>query len=215
LHSGDNVDTSCLNTNHSSSSGKSTYLAVTIRAAAGGVVVGLLAGAAGLFVFRRSRTSKRHQPRENLTHDNQLSSNSIQSPPPSIPTPANNTSGGSREYVVEPFTMLSSSSDPSVPHLPGNTAPSAVTLQSDAAAASGNNPAEQSSRRTNVYVVHHDGGRAPVTVYTEEGAEVVELPPRYPESSTAAPAQLESDEPRQTNRRNPGSSRKVRGPRPP
>lgn len=31
-----------------------------------------------------------------------------------------------------------------------------------------------------VYVVHHDGGRAPVTVYTSDGAQVVELPPRYP-----------------------------------
>jgi len=30
-----------------------------------------------------------------------------------------------------------------------------------------------------VYVVHHDGGRAPVTIYHEDGTEVVELPPRY------------------------------------
>ncbi|KAF8877596.1 hypothetical protein CPB85DRAFT_1343597 [Mucidula mucida] len=27
--------------------------------------------------------------------------------------------------------------------------------------------------------IHHDGGRAPVTVYHEDGTEVVELPPRY------------------------------------
>lgn len=42
-----------------------------------------------------------------------------------------------------------------------------------------------------VYVVHHDGGRAPVTVYTSEGAQVVELPPRYPEEGTS-PRQGES-----------------------
>jgi hypothetical protein len=30
-----------------------------------------------------------------------------------------------------------------------------------------------------VYVVHHDAGRAPVTVFAAEGAEVVELPPGY------------------------------------
>jgi hypothetical protein len=30
-----------------------------------------------------------------------------------------------------------------------------------------------------VYVVHHDSGRPPVTVYTGSGAEVVELPPSY------------------------------------
>ncbi|KAG8747638.1 hypothetical protein FRC10_000181 [Ceratobasidium sp. 414] len=40
--------------------------------------------------------------------------------------------------------------------------------------------------RSQVYVVHHDGGRAPVTIMTSDGAEVVELPPGYgsvPESS--------------------------------
>jgi hypothetical protein len=30
-----------------------------------------------------------------------------------------------------------------------------------------------------VYVVHHDGGRPPISVYHPEGAEVVELPPTY------------------------------------
>ena len=39
-----------------------------------------------------------------------------------------------------------------------------------------------------VYVVHHDGGRAPVTVYTADGTEVVELPPRYGEGDSAPPA---------------------------
>jgi len=185
---------------------------VTIGAAAGGIVVGLLAGAAGLFAFRRSRASPQHQPRETLTH-HQPSLNNTQSPPVPIPTPAGLTGGGSLEYIVEPFMVPSPSSDPSVPLLPGDTARSSGTPQPDAAAASGDNPTEQPSRRTNVYVVHHDGGRAPVTVYTEEGAEVVELPPRYPEGSTTA--SLESDGLGQANRRDPGSHRKVRGPRPP
>lgn len=33
-----------------------------------------------------------------------------------------------------------------------------------------------------VYVVHHDSGRSPVTVYAADGTEVVELPPRYNDS---------------------------------
>ncbi|KAJ1309610.1 hypothetical protein OPQ81_006382 [Rhizoctonia solani] len=33
--------------------------------------------------------------------------------------------------------------------------------------------------RSQIYVVHHDGGRAPVTIMTSDGAEVVELPPGY------------------------------------
>jgi hypothetical protein len=176
----------------------------------GGVVVGLVVGAVGIFLFRRSRASKPHQRREDLIRDSQLSSNNTQSPPVSIPSPGNITGGGGLEYIVEPFAMPSSSSDPSVPLLPGSTARSAVTSQPDGASASGSDPADQSARRQNVYVVHHDGGRAPVTVYTEEGAEVVELPPRYPEGSTTAPSESEGS--RDSNRRR---DRKTRGPRPP
>jgi hypothetical protein len=35
------------------------------------------------------------------------------------------------------------------------------------------------SNQERVYVVHHDSGRPPVTVYTGSGTEVVELPPSY------------------------------------
>lgn len=38
----------------------------------------------------------------------------------------------------------------------------------------------------NIYVVHHDGGRAPVTVYHQDGTEVVELPPRYAHGSASS-----------------------------
>ena len=49
----------------------------------------------------------------------------------------------------------------------------------------------RSSSGGQVYVVHHDGGRAPVTVYTSEGAEVIELPPRYDNNSTDSRPRLE------------------------
>ena len=127
-------------------------------------------------------------------------------------------SGAGLEYLVEPFAMppSTSSSDPSVPLLPGGrpsghvaspsvTSPTSATPL-DAASSSGmSDPADQ-SRRQNVYVVHHDGGRAPVTVYTQEGADVVELPPRYPEgSSSASPPGSEAS--RETNRRRePGAT---------
>jgi hypothetical protein len=35
------------------------------------------------------------------------------------------------------------------------------------------------SMQQQVYLVHHDGGRPPISVYTHEGANVVELPPSY------------------------------------
>jgi hypothetical protein len=40
----------------------------------------------------------------------------------------------------------------------------------------GDSPARDSRQ---IYVVHHDSGSAPVTVYTADGTEVVELPPSY------------------------------------
>lgn len=46
--------------------------------------------------------------------------------------------------------------------------------------------------RSQVYVMHHDGGRAPVTIMTSDGAEIVELPPGYvnvPESSRQSGAE--------------------------
>lgn len=74
-------------------------------------------------------------------------------------------------------------------------------------------PADQSGRRPNVYVVHHDGGRAPVTVYTEEGAAVVELPPQYAAGNSGTPS--EGDTSREVDRgREPDTTpRKTREPR--
>ncbi|KAI0005438.1 hypothetical protein BJV74DRAFT_970700 [Russula compacta] len=217
LHSGDNADTACLDINHSEGSSSSHNLPVTVGATVGGVVLGLLAGALGMFVFgrRRASASRDSKPREDLIRDSQL----IQSQSPreisSTVGPTNLTSSGGLEYLVEPFAMptSSSSSDPSVPLLPGAIP---VSPPADATSASGSGSAElDQARRQNIYVVHHDGGRAPVTVYTEEGTEVVELPPRYPDGSTSAPSESEAS--RETHRRrDPAATpRKSRGPRSP
>ncbi|KAI0697140.1 hypothetical protein BC835DRAFT_785906 [Cytidiella melzeri] len=40
-------------------------------------------------------------------------------------------------------------------------------------------PLSEARQPSQVFVVHHDGGRAPVTVYAADGTEVVELPPQY------------------------------------
>lgn len=79
------------------------------------------------------------------------------------------------QYQVEPFVLPSatgdirSSSPPTEPlRNPSLSSPSFVPDHGTQ-----RNPGQQ------VYVVHHDGGQAPVTVYTQEGAQVVELPPGY------------------------------------
>jgi len=201
LHSGDNADTACLDIHHTGGGGSSTHVGATVGAAIGGIVVGLLVGAAGIFAFmrwRRSRrTSSQDMMRDPQSPDHPQSARQMTS----TGGPTHMAGGGGLEYIVEPFAMPSSSSDPNFPLLPG----------------SGSDPADQ-GRRQNVYVVHHDGGRAPVTVYTSEGAEVVELPPRYPEGSTSGPSERgESDTSRGTHRRRePGPApRKTRGPRSP
>jgi hypothetical protein len=197
----------------------SSVVPTAIGASAGGIVVGLLAGAFGVLAFRRWRGSRGHKTQwENPLRDSLLSSDS-----PRGPHEMAATGGDGREFIVEPFGMPSKlpsspQSSPGVSSLPGGNmttptmSPTNVVSVSDSS-----DPASPSTsgRRPNVYVVHHDGGHAPVTVYTEEGAAVVELPPQYPAGSTSASASPESEASREVDRRrSPGTTpRKTREPR--
>lgn len=228
LHSGDSTDTSCLDTGHtgkSSSGHKSVTVPAVIGAGVGGIVVGLLAGAVGILAFRRSRGSRGHKGhREDLMRDSHISSsNSQQGQIPATSVTTNVAGGGGLEYLVEPFAMptggpSSPQIDPSVPLLQGGnvTGQTTTSRTADAVSTSGSSePAGRSSR--NVYVVHHDGGRAPVTVYADEGADVVELPPRYAAGSTSTPSETRSASSREADvnrRREPGATRKPREPQP-
>ncbi|CAE6450918.1 unnamed protein product [Rhizoctonia solani] len=99
---------------------------------------------------------------------------------------------------VEPFDPATASAAPTIT---GSTrhGQGASTYRSSSPPAS---PIEGHGRsdsgrdtRSQVYVVHHDGGRAPVTIMTSDGAEVVELPPGYssvPESSSRQQAVADS-----------------------
>ena len=157
--------------------------------------------------------------------DSQLSSGNSQQgrEMPATGGTRNVTGGGGLEYLVEPFAMPTGSpssppSDPSAPLLQGgNVTSPAITSRTDAVSTSGSSePADRQGAR-NVYVVHHDGGRAPVTVYTDAGAEVVELPPRYAPGSTNTPSETRSASSREANmnrRREPGATRKPREPPP-
>jgi hypothetical protein len=177
----------------------------------------------GIFVFRRrQRSESQHQV--DLMRDNQTSPVRLQSGRdiPASGGITHHTGASGLEYVVEPFALPSPPSDPGAPLLA--TSGASAMSPGDATSASGSDPAEPSitsgrrANRQNVYVVHHDGGRAPVTVYTEGGAEVVELPPRYAPGSTSSPSERgDSDTVHEANRRREPSSvpRKARGPRPP
>ncbi|KAL5495545.1 hypothetical protein ACEPAI_1008 [Sanghuangporus weigelae] len=92
-------------------------------------------------------------------------------------------------YEIEPFTIPDNSTEGLIPKSPGGGSTAAQPVASPASPARPTNSHDEANRSVSqarapsaggqVYVVHHDGGRAPVTVYTSEGAEIIELPPRY------------------------------------
>jgi hypothetical protein len=195
----------------------SSTIPAAIGAGVGGIVLGLLAGAFGIFAFGRSRSGKRH--REDMMRDSPLGSeNSPQSRETPTPHVTTNMVTGGLEYVVEPFSMppgtpSSPPSGSSDPLLRGGDATSPTIMsRADAMSTSGSSQVAETSggRRAtrNVYVVHHDGGHAPVSVYTDEGADVVELPPRYAAGSSNAPSETSSTD----VMRRGGSTRKTREP---
>jgi hypothetical protein len=202
------VSSSSLMGRSGSTGHKSPTIPAAIGAGVGGIVVGLLAGAFGIFAFRRSRSGKKH--RADLVPDSPLSSEnrpqSREIPAPGVTT---NMATGGLGYV-EPFAMppgtpLSPTSGSGNPLLYGGGVTSPATMsRADAMSTSGSS--EPATR--NVYVVHHDGGHAPVSVYTDGGADVVELPPRYAAGSTSTPSETSSTD----VMRRGGSTRKKREP---
>jgi len=86
------------------------------------------------------------------------------------------------QYQVEPFVLPSAIGDvnSSSPTFAPTQPPSNPSLRSPSSVP---DQGTQRSPGQQVYVVHHDGGGAPVTVFTQEGAQVVELPPEYPEDA--------------------------------
>jgi hypothetical protein len=192
-------------------SSNSKVVPAAIGAGIGGILVGLLAGAFGILAFRRWSGSRGRNP----IRDSMFSTDS-----PRNPRGMTSTTGGGREYIVEPFGVPTASpssppSDPSVPLLHGGNATS-PTPSPRPNASGASDSTDPSGRRPNVYVVHHDGGRAPVTVYTEEGAAVVELPPQYAAGSTGTRSESGASRDRREvdRRREPGATpRKTREPR--
>ncbi|KAJ3549285.1 hypothetical protein NMY22_g939 [Coprinellus aureogranulatus] len=79
---------------------------------------------------------------------------------------------GSFQYHIEPFTMPNSTSGED-----GRLGP-----QSPPTGAGSLTPNRRNAEGK-VYVVHHDSQAPPVTIYHEDGTEVVELPPRYPDGA--------------------------------
>ena len=114
-----------------------------------------------------------------------LMDNSIGS---SKPSSLGHTMGrvGSTPYHVEPFVMPGE--DGRLIHEPLSPVPLTPSHASTA-----HEPAFGSSSHRSpnqIYVVHHDSQAPPVTIYHEDGTQIVELPPRYP-TGASSPSQSE------------------------
>lgn len=176
LHSGGAGPTACLaqgDAESSLSNGLSTGGAVGVGI--GGLVVGLLGGALVAFFFLRRRRPRKDFPSSSSSLDNIASYR----PAPTTSPIQHHSPLQNDSYQIEPFRMGGE-----VRSLELRTTPSTTEF----GAASSTSPPPSTRQAGQVYVVHHDGGRAPITVYHEDGTQVVELPPRYADGSDASPS---------------------------
>jgi hypothetical protein len=188
LHSGGNGRTDCLSgltNNATTSEGPSTGIAV--GAGVGGLVFGALAGVVIAYIFMQRRRQKERERFVTTASSSPTAGYYDAAPPGSSNYRVLASAAGSGQvdasigssnpssmlnrltrppdhYQVEPYVMPFEAG--TQPAQPAPTSP----LES---------PEPTAASSSHVYVVHHDGGRAPVSVYHQDGTEVVELPPRY------------------------------------
>ncbi|KAI0047677.1 hypothetical protein FA95DRAFT_1205420 [Auriscalpium vulgare] len=199
LHSGEGTNTACLDLLGSANAGggSTTSPAVIAGAAVGSLIVGVLLGLGLLKAWQHHRLRREFSPV--LTMPSKFGLNGaifdgeqrLDGVPLSQMTgwdlSASSRStqaiatGADPSYHVEPFVLPAVSTAGPLSDAPMSDGAS-VTAGSEARGATSPTGASQQ----HVYVVHHDAGRAPVTVYTQAGTEVVELPPLYRDSPGGA-----------------------------
>ena len=154
--------------------------AIAIGAGAGGLGVGLLILVLVLLFQQRQRLSEKDVDRalnDPSTTPGALSTRQTSAPSTALSGLRNMLGSSNRlsNYNVEPFMMpgeeepLSRGSVSPIPDSVGRT------LSSDTSSFGAQNQ---------IYVLHHDSQSPPVTIYHEDGTRIVELPPRYPASSS-------------------------------
>jgi len=173
LHSGGNGQTDCLvlggnNIGYAASlsSGGDITSKVVIGSTIGAAVFGLLVGI--LFSYFWGRRQK---------HDNIPEKGKEKD----VVTTA---SPRATRFTVEPYP-LPNQTDAQTPEaspketgetITRSTSPNSIS-QTGRSSEMLRQTSETSSRQ--VYLVHHDGGRPPISIYHPEGANIVELPPSY------------------------------------
>ncbi|KAJ7254560.1 hypothetical protein C8J57DRAFT_1347223 [Mycena rebaudengoi] len=160
LHAGALGPTDCLSPG---SIPKAKANMLVVASGVGGSLGAAIIAALAVFLFFRFRRRKtlERPVQVVLKHESLASTGSKASPTDTSPTESYNS-----------FARQTLTSDHVI------TSP----LQRTDSAATASSPLAQSGSRpsrSRTYVLHHDAGRAPVTVVIPEETEVVELPPRY------------------------------------
>jgi len=193
LHSGGNGPTTCLSGSSNTPPIDSSTTGIAVGAGVGGLVVGALAGMVSAYIFMKGRQRK---ARDHFVDITSGSPTAAYFDPP--------TSGSSSHYRAVPSTPLADSSfgssnrsstntmlnpltrppahyqiEPFVVPFEDGTLMPPVRKPNSGSIAPAPPTESHAGASSQVYVVHHDGGRPPVTVYHQDGTEVVELPPRY------------------------------------
>ncbi|KAJ7785927.1 hypothetical protein B0H16DRAFT_1488517 [Mycena metata] len=186
LHSGQGTSGACLSGSKDSDS-TTISPATAVASGIGGLLLGLLAGVTAAFVFVRQRRKRtRGTPLLDPTGSNGYNPYPYDSSPNATrykALPSRHLQDGSMTPSLSPshIAMQRMQTESSNYQIEPFTPPNERLSSYGAGDSTGEHrPASPStSGQGNIYVVHHDAGRAPVTVYHQDGTEVVELPPRY------------------------------------
>jgi len=177
LHSGGGGPTNCLSLSSDLTPGKSgVAVPVVVGSSIGALVIGAIIGVIITGFFARNRYNKVRRNSSTDSMDNGPYMNTQDRFKRTEGAPHSPTAPGpdmGHNYLVEPFLPEGHPTSPNRNTMPpvSNSAYSNPQSQTDGSG-TGVQPAPH------VYVVHHDGGGAPVTVFTGGGG-VTELPPTY------------------------------------
>ncbi|KAJ7169510.1 hypothetical protein C8R46DRAFT_1089023 [Mycena filopes] len=187
LHSGQGNSVACLSRSKDSDS-TTISPGTAVASAMGGLIVGMIAGIfAAVVFFRQRRKRATRTPLLDPAGSTGYEPYIYQSPMTTSgarykPLPSGHLQDGSLTPSMSPSHNMAmqrmqreASSYQIEPYTPPNE-----RRQSYGEFGGEPHPGSPTTTTTgNIYVVHHDAGRAPVTVYHQDGTEVVELPPRY------------------------------------
>ncbi|KAF9786026.1 hypothetical protein BJ322DRAFT_1057487 [Thelephora terrestris] len=184
---GPGTTTACLSAGSQPNKKSGISTGVVVGSSVGGLVLGAIIGIIIASCFARQRYNKvrRNSSSDSIDHAAFIANQERfkrTDNVPHVPAAATGPDISTNQYLVEPFL-------PEGPHPTSPTMPPAPT------SAYSNNQSDGSASGTqqtpHVYVVHHDGGGAPVTVFTA-GAGVTELPPQYTGRSEDRPTTQQS-----------------------